>query len=48
MVTSPNHRRAHMHPAINRENAPDPITSFDGGKLEKAKEKNTNSQTIAL
>ena len=36
-----------MHPPINRENAPDPITSY-GGKLEKAKEKNTNSQTIAL
>ena len=48
MVTAPNHRRSHMHPAINHENAPDPITSFDGGKHEKAKEKNTNSQTIAL
>ena len=47
MVTSPNHRRSHMHPAINRENAPDPITSY-GGKLKKAKEKYRNSQTIAL
>ena len=40
MVTAPNYKRSHMHQAINRKNAPDPIT-FYGGKLEKAKEKKT-------
>ena len=36
MVTPPNYRLSHMHPAINRENAPDPITSY-GGKFERAR-----------